>query len=300
MAKARKTLSHLKAVRNVRSVTGVMAMVATSRFRKTHEQLVAARPYGNRLMSLTSDIIRRGESRLHRHPLLHEPKTRREALLVITSNRGLCGGYNNTILDLGLHRYGQLVAADHEVALHVAGKKGIQFLRYRNFETAGEHTHFGDIPAYDDVAELAEQFMEQFLDGRIGGLEVVYMQFVSSGRQSPAVAQVLPLSHLDVSGQTESPEPVDTQEAEPLEYEFVPSTDEILDRLLPAATRLRVYQCFLDSAVGEQVARIRAMRAATENADEMIHGLTLEYNHLRQSQITNELAEIMGGREGLD
>ncbi len=134
--------------------------------------------------------------------------------------------------------------------------------------------------------------MTDFVAGRIGGLEVAYMQYLSSGRQSAVIAQVLPLTY--------ATPPATTPGLAPVPYEFVPSPREILDRLLPATVRLRLYQCFLDAAVTEQMARIQAMRAATDNADDMLHNLTVRYNRDRQAQITTELAEILGGSTEAD
>jgi F-type H+-transporting ATPase subunit gamma len=145
-------------------------------------------------------------------------------------------------------------------------------------------------PDFAAVGELADEFLAAYQDGRIGGLEVGYMQFVSPGRQSPSIAPLLPLSDVREAS------PQHAEADEPVRYDLMPSAHEILERLLPATVRLRLYQCFLDAAVGEQIARITAMRAANKNADEMIHDLTLRYNRLRQSQITTELAEILGGR----
>jgi F-type H+-transporting ATPase subunit gamma len=134
--------------------------------------------------------------------------------------------------------------------------------------------------------------MEEYLDERCGAVEIVYMQFVSSSQQRPAVAQLLPLSYLEPSAAA-------TRESSGRGYEFLPDRRRILRQLLPASVRVRVYQCFLDAAVSEQITRMQAMRSASENADKMIRELTTRYNRQRQAQITNELAEIMGGSESM-
>jgi len=294
VAKARKILDRLHAVRNVRTVTGAMEMVASTQFKKTHKHAVAIRPYTIRLTDLVEDVVRRCGAGTLDHPLLREPiGPHREVLVALTSSRGLCGAYNSRVLALAAERFGQLVVAEYDVRLHVVGKKGIQYLRFRDFRIDREYKHFGSPPDYDRVAALAEELMTAFLDGKISGLEVAYMQFLSAGRQSPAIAQILPLSEIEPSDQA------GTRADEPVAYELIPSPRDILENLLPAMVRLRLYQCFLDAAVGEQIARISAMRAANENADEMIHDLTIRSNRLRQSQITTELAEILGGHAGL-
>jgi F-type H+-transporting ATPase subunit gamma len=293
MAKARQIRSRLAAVRKVRAVTTAMETVATSRFKKAHRLAVDARAYTGQLTGMVDDIVRRTPPKRRMHPLFRVPKnTRREVLLVLTSQRGLCGGYNQQILALATERHAQLVEAGYEVSLHVTGRKGLQFLHFRRFEVEREYTDLAYLPDYATVARLADEMMEWFVDGRISGLEVAYMQLLSPGRQKPAIAPLLPVS---------SAEPPSLEEGEePIPYEFLPSTVEVFEKLLPATVRLRLYQCFLDAAVGEQIARISAMRGANENANEMIRTLALRYNRMRQAQITTELAEILAGRSELE
>ena len=289
MAKARKILTRLSAVRNVRTVTAAMAAVASSRFKKAHNQAAAVRPYTARLIAMVTDVLHRGGGRLN-HPFLDvDQAVERDVLLVLTGNRGLCGGYNSNVVEIAIERKRQLVAGGHEVRLHVIGKKGIQLLKFRKVHIDREYTRFSYLPDYADTCSLADELIDTCLAGEIGALEVAYMQYISPGRQSPAIAQLMPLT----GDEATDPDP---RIGEGVEYDFIPSAQEILDRLLPASVRLRLYQCFLDAAVGEQIARITAMRAGTENADDMIRDLSRRYNRLRQGQITTELAEILGGR----
>ena len=294
MAKARKILDRLSAVRSVRTVTAAMEAIASSRFKKAHNRAVAIRPYTGRLIAMVRDVIERAHKHLS-HPFLDVSRSvERDVLLVLTSNRGLCGGYNSSVTKMAVERKQQLADAGHEVLLHVVGKKGIQLLKFHKVRIDREYAQFGFPPDYAETCGLANELIDSCLSGRIGALEVAYMQFVSPGCQSPAIAQLMPLT-------PDEPETPDLDEPdEPVDYDFIPSPQEILDRLLPASVRLRLYQCFLDAAVGEQIARIEAMRAGTENADEMIRKLTRRYNRLRQGQITTELAEILGGRGDVD
>lgn len=297
MAKARKILNRLSAVRNVRTVTAAMETVSASRFKKAHDQAVAVRPYTARLVAMVTDVIARGGSGLH-HPFLDLRKDlKRDVLVVLTGNRGLCGGYNSRIIEMALTRKARLGAAGHEVLLFAVGKKGIQLLKFLKVPIDREYDQFGYLPDYAEVCPLADELIDLCLAGDIGALEVAYMQFISPGKQAPAIAQLMPLTP-DESDPSDGSDR-DAIEA-PVTYEFIPSPQEILDRLLPASVRLRLHQCFLDAAVGEQIARITAMRAGTENADDMIKTLTRRYNRLRQSQITTELAEILGGRGDAD
>ena len=295
MAKARKILDRTRAVKSIRTVTRTMEMVASSRFRKTFDQAVATRPYTDRLSDLVADVLSRGVSSRFGHPLLKNvDDVRRDVLMVLTSNRGLCGGYNQSVIRVAMSRMKQIAEEGYEVRLHAVGKRGVQYFRFRGFDLDRAHMHFDGLPDYHAVGELAEELMQLFLAGLIGGVEIAYTQFLSSSRQKPVISQILPLENL-----APPPDAVPTW-GERVKYEFLPSGEEVLRNLLPATVRLRVYQCFLDAAVSEQVARIAAMRAATENADEMIRDLTIRYNRLRQTQITTELAEILGGRVGLE
>jgi F-type H+-transporting ATPase subunit gamma len=288
VAKTRKVIKRIRAVGNIRTVTKTMEMVASTRFRRAHVRAVAARPYTDRLAGLVGDLVERCGRDMLRHPLLTEHEDiHRDVLVVITSDTGMCAGYNSSVLSVAIVRYEQLVEAGYEVLLRVAGRRGAGALRFRGLPIDRVLTVGGHQPSFAAAAELAEELMTDFAAGRIGGLEVAYMQYLSSGRQSAVIAQVLPLAYT-------APSPT-TPGMTAVPYEFVPSPREILDRLLPATVRLRLYQCFLDAAVTEQMARIRAMRSATENADQMLHDLTVRYNRDRQAQITTELAEILGG-----
>jgi len=293
MAKARNILKRVRAIGNIRRVTKTMEMVATARFKRIHDRAVNLRPYTNRLAELTGDLANRGSLQRMAHPLLVEYEhLQRDVVLILTSDRGLCGPYNAQILRLSLERLGQLIAAEYETLVRVVGKRGIQQLHYRGLAVDRTYERLAELPAYEKVTKLADELMREYLSAEISGLEVVYMQFIWSGRQRPAVAQILPLSNL--------PRPQRRPAlGEPPEYELLPSPEHILDTLLPMTVRLRLYQCFLDAAVSEQFERIVAMRSATENADEMIHDLSVRYNRLRQGQITTELSEIVGGQAGV-
>jgi F-type H+-transporting ATPase subunit gamma len=296
MAKTRKIRQRVKAVRNIRTIARTMEMVASAHYRRSHEQATGSRPYTDRVTDLVGDLAARGGEGGMEHPLLHEhPELQRDVLIVLTSNRGLCGGYNNSVLQLAMQRRKQLLDADYEVRLHVAGRRGIQYMRFRELEIEKTYTAFGDVPAYDAVGRIAHELMQRFMDDEISGVEVAYMQYRSSSEQRPAIAQLLPMAYI------EAPKRFTPMGAmNDVQYELVPDAQRILRNLLPATVRLRLWQCFLDASVSEAVQRMGAMRAATENADEMIRELSLAYNRIRQGQITRELAEIMGGRLGLE
>ena len=294
MAKARKILKRRNAVKSIRTVTKTMEMVSTARFRRSHTHAAAARPYTDRLTRMVGEVLARHEGKIS-HPLLDDvERTKREVMFIISSNRGLCGGYNQAILRVALERLGQVLQAGYDVQVHVSGKKGISYLRYQGMQVDREYTDLDGLPDYNVIGRLAERFMRQFMDGRIGGLEVAYTRMISATQSRPVIAQILPIDWL-MADQSETDE-----QGIRRPYELHPSGEDVLRNLLPAAVRLRLYQCFLDATVVEQISRMTAMRSATENADELIGSLTVQYNRMRQQQITTELSEIIGGRSGLE
>ncbi|MDP6544714.1 MAG: ATP synthase F1 subunit gamma [Phycisphaerae bacterium] len=294
MAKARRILKHANAVKNIRTITRTMEMVAAARFKRTHDLAAAARPYTDHLAGMVADIVARLPAEKLDHPLMTVPQgVQTLVLLVITSNRGLCGAFNTAVLRLARERMEQLHESGYKVLLHVIGKRGIQHFRFRRVQVELEYRDFTDMPDYDDIREVAAELMDAYLAGGISDLEIVYTQFISAGRQSASIAQILPMSDLPSLAENRPDE-------ELLPYDFHPSTEELFQGLLPVAVTQKIYQCFMDAAVSEQVMRIAAMHGATESADEMIQKLTVRYNRVRQAQITTELAEIMGGRIALE
>jgi len=316
MAKARSILKRVKAVKSTRTITKTMEMISTARFKKTHDRVVAAKPYTQRLSSVAADLAEGAAGEIS-HPLLVSDEALQagrphhnvqpHVLIIITANRGLCGSYNSAVLRLAMERLEQLKAAGKDVLLYVVGKRGLSVLKFRKYAIAHSFTDFDYQVDYRRVSDLADDLMAQFIEKKIGGVDVVYTQFISSGRQKGDVLQLLPLS-MSGGGNAGADQAKDEPagQAKPADkhmrplFEYLPSTREVLEKLLPASVKMKLFQCFLDAAVSEQIARMTAMRAATENADEMIHDLTVRYNRMRQSQITTELAEIMGGRAGLE
>jgi len=292
MAKARHILKRVRAVRGIHTITRTMQMVSSARFRRVHQTAVSARPYTDRLASLVGDLVERNKENPLHHPLLDEVQgVQRDIMLVLTSNSGLCGAYNNSVLQIADERLSQLRHAGYEVVLYVVGKRGMQHMQFAGETPAHAITDLGYRPPYDKVAVLADDIMGQFLARRISGLEVVYTQFISSGRQRPVVAPLLPMSHIPAPAKP----PIHRT---PALYEVLPSVPRLLERLLPVTFRLRLYQYFLDSAIAEQMARMTAMQSASTNAQDMLKDLTRLYNRTRQTQITTELTEIIGGSEG--
>lgn len=295
MARARSIFKRMRAVKSTRTITRTMEMISTARFKKTHDRVVAARPYTDGLTHVVGELSAALAGQDISHPLMNANTAAGvQAVIVISANRGLAGSYNSNILRLGMEQLRLAKEAGKEVQLHVVGKRGVQFFRFRQIPVVKTYTQFDFIPQYDQVAALADEFIGLFTEKKISGLTVVHTKYISAGVQKPAADQVLPLKVDDAQAKE-----VKTSGTRDI-YDFVPSPREVLETLLPAAVRLRLFQAFLDAAVSEQISRMTSMRAATENADEMIHLLTIRYNRMRQSQITTELAEIMGGRANLE
>lgn len=276
-------------------------MISTARFKKTHNRVVAARPYTDGMAHVVGELVEALEGQDISHPLLEPSDAPQRAVLVFTANRGLCGSYNAGVLRLAGQHLEQTKDGGQALQLHVVGKRGAQYFKFRQVSVAKSYTDFDYIPDYAKVSALAEEFMGQYTQRKIASLHVAYTRFLSAGQQRPVIEQLLPLSvHKAGAAAATGVSPVAGKKAhgQPV-YDFVPSAKDVLADLLPAEVRLRLFQAFLDAAVSEQIARMTSMRAATENADDMIHTLTLRYNRMRQAQITTELAEIMGGRAAL-
>lgn len=294
MANARLLVKRLKSVRNIRKITRTMELIATSRFKRAMDRATEAAEYTKKISEIVGDL---GSADLKfSHPLLEErPETKKSVLLVLTSNRGLCGGYNGAVLRNTLKHIEQLKADNIDFSLEVSGKRGIKFLNFQKIDIDQSYTHFEDAPTFAEVDELGSRYVDDYIAGRIDRLDVAYTSFQTISRQSAVVESILPLSSLSSdTGEGES------AGADGTDYEFQPSPQEILEEIVPAAFRAKLFKCFLDAAVSEQIARMVAMKGATENADEMAGDLKQQYNRARQAGITSELAEIIGGAAALE
>ncbi|HEY7313177.1 MAG TPA: ATP synthase F1 subunit gamma [Gemmataceae bacterium] len=292
MANTRALVKRRKAVRNIKKITRTMELIATARFKKALDRASEAEAYTRKITELAADLSASATN--VSHPLLqtHE-KVRNTVLLVIGSNRGLCGGYNAGILREANQRIRQLRTEDTTLHLELSGRRPITFFRYQGVRAEHAYTQFEDKPRFDEVEELANRYLEGFISDKIDRVEVAYMKFLNAARQIPVVETLLPLSQTTPGERRE-------QQRHPVEYEFLPSAADILQELLPVSFKVRLFKCFLDAAVSEQIARRVTMKQATENADEMIKNLTREYNRARQAQITKEIAEVIGGAAALE
>jgi F-type H+-transporting ATPase subunit gamma len=299
MAKARALDRRRRSVRNIRKITRTMELIATARFKKAMDRSVAARDYTKQLVKILENIASAGADVVH--PLLDVRPTKRSAVLVLSGNRGLCGGYNSNIVRQSVAILGQWRSEHVDTDVAVSGKRGISALKFRGIDMDERYTSFEDKPAFDAVMPIGRAYLEAYAAGKIDRLDVVYTRFHSIARQEAVTEMLLPLKAPAIAGAPAAGAAAGTATAKlaSQEYDFYPSADSILEEILPASFLSRLFKCFLDAAVSEQVARMVAMKAASENAAGLIKNLSRRYNRARQSQITGEIMEILGGVEAL-
>jgi F-type H+-transporting ATPase subunit gamma len=307
MAKARAIIKRRKSIQNIRKITRTMELIATNRFRKALNRATEAEAFTRKIAELVADL---GEtSQEVAHPLLvRRDPVRKSLLLVLTSNRGLAGAYNGNVLRAANIRLLDSQTEGTETSLEVAGKRGINFFRFRRVPTDATYTQFEDRPQYEEVEALAEKYIKLYVQGSIDRLDVAYTQFISSSRQVASVQTLLPITTADIGKATASvrqakpaagESAASARKGESVPYEFLPDPRSILEEIVPVSFKVRLFKCFLDAAVSEQIARMVAMGGATKNADDLVKTLTRQYNRARQSQITRELADIVGAAAAL-
>lgn len=289
MGNTRDIKKRMKAVGNIKRITRTMQMIATSKFARAQQASVASRPYTESLFGLVAKLSAAGVG--EGNALLSQPNPDApELTLVISAERGLCGPYNGSILRTSLKH----LRANPSSELEVVGKKGATALRFNGYNDFKTHAAFGDKPAYEDVERLASDYIERFINGEISAVRIVYMKYISAGKQIPTVLQLLPFAT------PEQDNADDTQGTSNDLYEFSPDAESLLEYLLPAAVKAVLFQSFNDAIVSEHIARMVAMKAATDNAGKMGNALKRQFNRLRQAQITTELTEIISGAAALE
>lgn len=287
MAKGRELKGRIKSVENTRKITRTMEMVATSKMKRAADRVSSARPYALALGEVLSQVYT--PELAERFPLLRRPaQVRKVAHVVLTANRGLCGAFNTNLLREAKARLTEFEKQGTTVELHVVGKKGIGFFKYLGRDLAGQRADITDKPSAVDAASIIDTLMTRFASGDLDAVYVTYAQYKSALSTPPATEQVLPVVAPTTTGAGLS-----------RDFILAPSADEILEALLPLYVRNTVYRALVETAAGEQGARRTAMKNATDNATEMLQLLKRTYNSARQAQITQEIAEIVGGASAL-
>lgn len=283
MATSKEIRSRIGSVQNTKKITRTMELVSTAKAKKAVDKVVASRPYADKIRELIGSLAAQGE--VADHPLLRKHSHVRRALVVIvTANRGLCGGYNANALRAGIATIEEYKRQNVEVIVHLIGKKAISFFNYQKIPYAASFTHIDDKLGFADAQKFAEDYMEKFALEAVDKIDVIYTKYFSAANQKPVVETILPV---------EINEGEKGHKSQP--FLFEPDPQAILQSLLPKAICQNFFQALLDANASEQIARRIAMKNATDAASDMIKALTLQYNRVRQAKITQEIAEIVGG-----
>ncbi|HKR55635.1 MAG TPA: ATP synthase F1 subunit gamma [Gemmatimonadales bacterium] len=290
MAQARELRRRIKSVQSTRQITRTMEMVATSKLKRAQDRVVAARPYANALAEVIGDLY--APDLAERFPLLRQPGekgVKRVALIGVTANRGLCGAFNTNLIREMRRRIADLEGQGAQVDLHLVGRKGAAFFRFTKRAVASQRTDIGERPTAEHAQEIITPVLEQFAKGELDAVEIVFAKFTSAISTPATTVRILPIAPPEAkAGGVKS------------DYLLKPSAEAILEELLPLYVRNQVYRALVETTAGFYGSQRTAMKNATDNAGEMLDILKRTYNRARQGQITQELAEIVGGAEALN
>ncbi len=323
MAKARAILKRRKAVRNIKKITKTMQMIATAKFQKSLKRAVATKPYTLKVRELVGDLAASVAN--VEHPMLRKVDATnasgKVALIVFTSDRGLAGAYNGSVLRHATKTLREFEAAGKKIDLFVSGKKGHSFFSFQK-RAFTKLEGFGDIPKIVDSDRAAQLAIDEFVKGTYDSVCIVYMNFISTGQQKPDTMTLLPLAGvmaalnqmaqelaekeaqlkagtMDTKRRGDDVKVEEQVKSATVEYDFMPDAATLLNELLPLTVKTAFFQSILDAKTSEHVARMVSMKSATDNAEKMAKSLAMQYNRARQTQITTELSEIMGGVEAM-
>jgi len=291
MAKSRELKGRIRSVTNTRKITRTMELVATSKLKRAQDRMISARPYAEALAEVISDLVT--PDLADRFPLLRQPALPSEggpshaAVILLTSNRGFAGGFNANLIKEARRRVDELESQGYTVELVVVGKKGIGFFRYLGRTMRVMRTDITDRPSADDATSLAQELLDEFAAGRLGVVELVRSEFQSALVTPPVTDRLLPIAPPARDGGSRP------------DYILSPDPETLLEDVLPRYVRNAVYRGLVETAAAEQAQRRTAMKSATDNAGDLIETLKRTYNRQRQAQITQEIAELVGGAAAL-
>ncbi|MDQ6784342.1 MAG: F0F1 ATP synthase subunit gamma [Actinomycetota bacterium] len=306
----------IRSIQSTKKITRAMQLIAASRIVKAQQAIAAARPYVEKMAEVVSHLADTPDGR--DHPLFREPENvgpddvRRVAVIAIAGDRGLSGAYNSSVIRATERVLAECAEAGAEPSVVASGRKVINYFRYRGRDPAASFTGFSERPTAADAKQIVDAVMEPFTNGELDEITLVYTNFISVGTQRVVVRKLIPLdpeaprsaASADAGGNSQSPQSAGSSEHAGAEeskadYEFEPEAGEILDRLLPSWLQAEILAALLSASASEYAARQRAMKAATDNADELIKTLSRIMNRARQDAITTEIMEIVGGAEAL-
>jgi F-type H+-transporting ATPase subunit gamma len=300
MAKGRQLKGRIRSVQNTRKITKTMELVATSKLKRAQDRVLAARPYAEALREVIADLVT--PDLADQFPLLQQPKPpakggpSRAAVILLTSNRGLAGGFNSNLIKEARRRIEALEAEGYTVDLYGVGKKGIGFFKYLGRKLALERLDVGDRPTADHAAGIVEPLIQSFAAGELASVDLIQARFISALQTPPATVRILPV---EMAAKRDGNAPAGGEAGKTANYILAPSAAAILEQLLPLYVRNAVYRGLVETAAAEHGARRTAMKNATDNAGEILELLKRTYNRQRQAQITQEIAEIVGGAAAL-
>jgi F-type H+-transporting ATPase subunit gamma len=303
MASQRDVKDRISSVKNIQKITRAMEMVAAARLRRAEQRIEALRPYADALRRMTRQAAQAAGAEASRLPLLSEhDSTDNVALLLVTGDRGLAGGFNSQIIRAGVRISDEYRDDGLQTTWYATGRRGVSSLNFRGHEPAGSYTGFADKPAYADARSIADDLITGYADGQLDRVEIVYNRYISPLTQEVTRETLLPLSHATIAADG----PEDEESGEGAEQDgpralvsYEPDPEEILKRLVPDYVEISIYRALVESTAGFFGAQMTAMRSASENAGEIITDLTLQMNRARQAEITQEIMEVVAGAEGV-
>ncbi len=285
----RKLRRRISSVQSTKKITRAMELIAASRIVKAQQRVAAARPYSEQITEVLRQLVSAGVAL--DHPLMRERDVSTVGYIVVAADRGLAGAYNTSVLRTADRALQDDIAAGKDYSLSLSGGKAAGFFRYRRYKIDDAHAGHTERPNYEDARAVSEGMMSRYEEGEVDQVQIVYTRFLSAGSQKVVNNRLLPMEKGDIEDlAAEGPE---------ADYEFEPAAEGILERLLPRYVEARVFAAMLDAAASEHAARQRAMKSATDNAEEMIKTLSVEANKIRQAGITTEIMDVVGGAEAL-
>jgi F-type H+-transporting ATPase subunit gamma len=302
MASQRDVKGKIASVKNIQKITRAMEMVAAARLRRAEQRIAALRPYANTIQRMTRQAAQAaGGAESARVPLLREHETESSvAVLLVTGDRGLAGAFNSQVIRAGVRMSAELTQEGLRGSWYATGRRGVSSLGFRGYELEGSYVGFTDRPSYADARSIADDLMTAYVDGKVDRVEMIYNAYVSPLRQVVTHERLLPLAKATIAGEDAVEDEAEGEEQRSrAAVEYEPDPEQILRRLLPDYVEISVYRALVESTAGFFGAQMTAMRSASDNAGEIITGLTLQMNRARQAEITQEIMEVVAGAEGL-
>jgi F-type H+-transporting ATPase subunit gamma len=312
MASQRDVKNKIASVKNIQKITRAMEMVAAARLRRAEMRIAALRPYADAIGRMTRQAAQAAGSEADRIPLLKQHESEDDtALLLVTGDRGLAGGFNSQVIRAGVRRTAEISEQGMRTSWFATGRRGVSSLSFRGYDLRGSYTGFADRPAYADARTIADDLIQAYVDGHVDRVEMIFNSYISPLTQRVTRQTLLPLSQAALAGEdAEGEEATDAsadagarpqggEGARLASVEYEPDPEEILRRLVPDYIEISIYRALVESAAGFFGAQMTAMRSASDNAGEIITEYTLQMNRARQAEITQEIMEVVAGAEGL-